>query len=256
MAFYLINTDHKASDAFTPDLWFQHSCAFAGDCEDHRGKHASIFKRLRPTDALFMYHSEVGYVGAGTVLEEWDERVYEGKDRLLYIREVYEYRIAVQWIRDWRNSPRTGEDGLPVPRGRSWQEIDASRFPMVRIYASNEMIQSFEELNRHQQEAIAQSQALSDEDRRRRIEAGDVIPEMITVLTTAFQRNPDVVVAVLKRANGVCESCGNPAPFVRRVDGTPYLEVHHIITLSSGGPDTEANAQALCPNCHRRVHYG
>jgi 5-methylcytosine-specific restriction protein A len=70
-----------------------------------------------------------------------------------------------------------------------------------------------------------------------------------------YQRNPDVVAAVLERANGHCERCRNPAPFLRS-DGTPYLEVHHSIGLADGGPDTVANALALCPNCHRELHYG
>ncbi|MFM0350878.1 HNH endonuclease [Paraburkholderia sp. RL17-347-BIC-D] len=26
--------------------------------------------------------------------------------------------------------------------------------------------------------------------------------------------------------------------------------------LAQGGPDTVANAIALCPNCHRERHYG
>lgn len=37
---------------------------------------------------------------------------------------------------------------------------------------------------------------------------------------------------------------------------SPYLEVHHIIFLAQGGDDTVDNAEALCPNCHRRKHYG
>lgn len=61
---------------------------------------------------------------------------------------------------------------------------------------------------------------------------------------------------VLRRANGVCEQCGDKAPFIRRSDNIPYLEVHHKVMLSEGGEDTVVNAHALCPNCHREVHYG
>lgn len=258
MALYLINTDHDARDIPTYNFWFQDpGHAFAGDHEGHREEHARVFRKLQCEDILFMYHSGVGYVGVGTVLEEWDGQVYEGDNRLLYTGEnLYEYRIRVQWTRDWRGSPRRGEDGLPIPRGGSWQEIDANRFPMARVYASQETVESSEEHDRRQEKAIAQSQALSDEERRKRIECADPMPKVVTVLTTVFQRNPDVIVGVLKRADGVCERCGEAAPFTRRSDGTPYLEVHHVVTLSLGGPDTEANAQALCPNCHRRAHYG
>ena len=82
------------------------------------------------------------------------------------------------------------------------------------------------------------------------------MPKKILVTTTAYQRNPDVIVEVLERANGICENCGNPAPFARQRDGTPYLEVHHKLQLSLGGEDTVENAIALCPNCHRKSHYG
>lgn len=93
------------------------------------------------------------------------------------------------------------------------------------------------------------------EARRKRLENAPIIPNKIKVASTAFVRNPDVVAEVLLRANGYCEYCKNPAPFIRRVDNTPYLEVHHRKMLAEGGEDTVANAVALCPNCHRQAHY-
>jgi 5-methylcytosine-specific restriction protein A len=71
-----------------------------------------------------------------------------------------------------------------------------------------------------------------------------------------FARNPDVVAEVLERAGGRCEYCGCPAPFTKRSNGMPYLEVHHKIQLAHDGEDTVSNAVALCPNCHRKAHYG
>jgi 5-methylcytosine-specific restriction protein A len=70
-----------------------------------------------------------------------------------------------------------------------------------------------------------------------------------------YQRSRDVRIYVLARANGKCEGCNAPAPFIR-LDGTPYLEPHHLRRLSDGGPDHPAHVIALCPNCHRRVHAG
>ncbi|WP_242657405.1 HNH endonuclease [Vibrio antiquarius] len=64
------------------------------------------------------------------------------------------------------------------------------------------------------------------------------------------------MVEVLLRADGVCERCKQQAPFSRSRDGTPYLEVHHIKRLADGGDDSVENAQALCPNCHRELHFG
>jgi 5-methylcytosine-specific restriction endonuclease McrA len=69
-----------------------------------------------------------------------------------------------------------------------------------------------------------------------------------------FVRCPEVVAWILMRAGGVCELCGEAAPF-ERADRTPYLEVHHVRPLADGGPDTVDNAVALCPTCHRAVHH-
>ncbi|WP_369063310.1 HNH endonuclease [Burkholderia gladioli] len=81
-------------------------------------------------------------------------------------------------------------------------------------------------------------------------------PRKVLVMTEVFIRNPDVVAKVLIRADGRCEKCHCEAPFRRRTDGSPYLEVHHIRRLADDGEDTVENAQALCPNCHRESHFG
>jgi 5-methylcytosine-specific restriction enzyme A len=73
--------------------------------------------------------------------------------------------------------------------------------------------------------------------------------------SSRFLRDPNVIAWVLRAAEGHCEICSAPAPFLRH-DATPYLEVHHIRPLAEGGPDTVDNAVACCPNCHRNMHYG
>ena len=71
----------------------------------------------------------------------------------------------------------------------------------------------------------------------------------------ARARSKAVRVYVLRRADGVCEACEEPAPFIAK-DGRPYLEPHHIDRLVDGGPDHPAHVAAVCPNCHRRIHSG
>lgn len=66
-------------------------------------------------------------------------------------------------------------------------------------------------------------------------------------------RSEAIRLYALKRANGICEGCSQPAPFLSK-DG-PFLEVHHIERIADGGPDHPANVAALCPNCHKHVHY-
>ncbi|WJV24496.1 MULTISPECIES: HNH endonuclease [Pseudomonas] len=81
-------------------------------------------------------------------------------------------------------------------------------------------------------------------------------PTVTVRMVKQFNRNPWVVAEVLERAQGICESCKEPAPFMRRTDGSPYLEVHHLVQLAHDGDDVVENSVALCPNCHRQKHHG
>lgn len=72
---------------------------------------------------------------------------------------------------------------------------------------------------------------------------------------TVYERSAIVRRYVLMRAGGVCECCNAPAPF-ETVAGQPFLEAHHIRRVSDGGPDDPRHMAGICPNCHRRAHYG
>lgn len=84
---------------------------------------------------------------------------------------------------------------------------------------------------------------------------GSLQPERQERLTAVYVRDQRVVDWVLVRSQGICECCLKAAPF-EALAGHPFLEVHHVHPLAEGGPDTIDNAVALCPNCHREVHYG
>lgn len=105
------------------------------------------------------------------------------------------------------------------------------------------------------QEIVDSALCESQDTRQKRLALANKIPKKIQTTSMIFQRNPDVVAEVLFRANGYCEHCHNPAPFIRQTNGSPYLEVHHIKSLAEGGEDTIENATALCPNCHRKSHH-
>ena len=105
-------------------------------------------------------------------------------------------------------------------------------------------------------EAVQESLKDTSNARIARLNNAAKLPTKVPVFTYAFVRNPDVVAEVLFRASGKCERCLKAAPFKRKKDLQPYLEVHHIVQLSQDGEDTVINALALCPNCHRHLHYG
>ena len=102
------------------------------------------------------------------------------------------------------------------------------------------------------------TRSISDrpDTRRRRLENAPPRPQRRLATTWVFDRNPDVVAERLLLAKGQCELCHSDAPFLRKSDDRPYLEVHHIERLIDGGLDTVENTIALCPNCHRREHFG
>jgi len=75
-----------------------------------------------------------------------------------------------------------------------------------------------------------------------------------TYKTTATGRSTSTAIHsyATQRSKGICESCDEAAPFTTK-NGRPYLEVHHLIPISKGGPDHPENVAAVCPNCHRRT---
>jgi len=81
----------------------------------------------------------------------------------------------------------------------------------------------------------------------------DTVENSTYVYVKRRKRSSDVTSHTRIRANGICDLCGNKAPFDDKY-GVPYLETHHLVTLASNGPDAIFNTVALCPNCHRKMH--
>lgn len=79
-------------------------------------------------------------------------------------------------------------------------------------------------------------------------------PEKHETTSSAYPRSVEVRRSVLLRAAGICECCS--APGFKTSGGAIYLETHHVVPLSEKGPDVEWNVVAICPNDHRRAHFG
>lgn len=136
-----------------------------------------------------------------------------------------------------------------VPRREVGTHVRPINIEALTTGAQNTHDESFER-------TLKEAMRRTPEERLRRLSEAPKLPESTTVVTRVFIRNPDVIAQALHRANGICEGCQQNAPFLRRSDDSPYLEVHHRLPLAAGGEDTLENAVALCPNCHRRTHYG
>ncbi len=127
---------------------------------------------------------------------------------------------------------------------------------LAELSLKERTLQTLSQYHKNLEESVAK--ALKDEKsiRKGRLIAAPKLPSEKTVTAKVFIRNPDVIAEVLEHAAGKCEYCKSSAPFNRKSNGTPFLEVHHRLPLAEGGEDTVENAIALCPNCHREAHYG
>jgi 5-methylcytosine-specific restriction protein A len=94
---------------------------------------------------------------------------------------------------------------------------------------------------------------LSEEDLLLKAKQAVKAPGSRQTIVKQYQRNEYVAEETKRRANGICQLCLLPAPFINK-NKKPYLEVHHIVWLVREGNDSLENTVALCPNCHRKMH--
>ena len=224
----------------------------------------SCGKFVRPGNPVFVYVTEKG------ICHEWVITVPPTPDpKWGYscpVRFVADFEppISIHELREWIphevwppphfNFRGYRCIGVPVAaatiirrlRARSKGSTHSTVTPVILL---SQVEQQFEK-------DLLRAEARSVAERRARLRRAKRYPEKTSVTTVAFARNADVITEVLRRAGGRCENCHRPAPFARASDGSPYLEVHHRIRLAEGGEDTIKNAVALCPNCHRRSHFG
>jgi predicted HNH restriction endonuclease len=145
---------------------------------------------------------------------------------------------------------------------QTFDEINAKAF--IRFVAQDKLFPTANETIKESQaeykvtfeNQVNESLDDSSENRQRRLASRSTKPKVVYRLVQDYRRDPDVVAEALYRAEGFCEKCKEKAPFIKRSNGEPYLEVHHIIPLSQGGLDSLENVISLCPNCHREIHFG
>ena len=146
--------------------------------------------------------------------------------------------------RGWvRLRPHQKQGWLLTDEGRT----QALRIESERTAAEHPPTVDAEDLERHVRELIKKGQVQKP--------IGSSNPVFVSTRGQRRpQRDPRVKAWVLQQAAGQCQLCGASAPFLT-ADGTPFLEVHHVERLADGGADTVENTAAVCPNCHRALHY-
>ncbi|MDR2833561.1 MAG: HNH endonuclease [Streptococcaceae bacterium] len=85
--------------------------------------------------------------------------------------------------------------------------------------------------------------------------------KLIKGKTTQFKRNSQVGADAIILANYKCQINPNHKFFISRRTNKNYVEAHHLIPIAyqalfTNGIDVVENISALCPVCHRLIHYG
>ena len=155
----------------------------------------------------------------------------------------YIYRGVVSLADKPYQEIQKGDDGVPR---KIWM------FPL-KLQTSTQSIPEAS-LNKYikEKEKAAEKLSLAELKKRAEQNESDNVSSR-NVSSNVFIRDAFVAEYAKRRANGICQLCGQKAPFANK-EGKPYLECHHIEWISEGGSDTIENTVALCPNCHRKMH--
>ena len=120
--------------------------------------------------------------------------------------------------------------------------------PINKVSIGNKEFDAYENVRKTKVRALtkAELRARAKESSKKEVSSRNV-------LSTTYVRDQNIAEYAKEWAEGICQLCGETAPFKDR-NGSPYLESHHIIWLADGGSDSIDNTIALCPNCHRKMH--
>jgi 5-methylcytosine-specific restriction protein A len=162
----------------------------------------------------------------------------------VFTPKEYTFRGQVHLAEQPYQETQLGENGQPR---KVWV------FPLKAVAGLASLTLPESTYAQQEERLVKQAQKLSHEELKRRAKQAPRKPGTSQTSSQQYARDPHVTAFAKRRANGICQLCGNPAPFLSP-DGEPYLECHHVIWLAQGGEDSIENTVALCPNCHRRVH--
>lgn len=169
----------------------------------------------------------------GELSDEFGRTEKSFEYRMQNISYVYSL-MGRDWVSGLKPAKNVGSNNAAIIE-RLISEVEGQEFPKVAEFET-------QVISHKAKKALEKPQGIKE-------------PDKTYSSVTNFVRDPKVKAWVLKESNGRCECCDSKAPFVTAA-GEPFLEVHHLRRLADAGSDTISNALALCPNCHREMHYG
>ena len=78
--------------------------------------------------------------------------------------------------------------------------------------------------------------------------------------SSKYPRNGSYAKQALEQANYKCEINSEHTTFISKATNKQYMEAHHLFPMSAqeeidNSLDVPANIIALCPGCHRKIHF-
>jgi len=199
----------------------------------------------------------LNYTGTGKI---GDQSISQAQNKALFLAK--QEGVKVYLFESWKDNEYyyVGEVEL-VGSPYQVEEPDENgdmrlvlKFPLKRVDSSIPIVIDINDVEKNELEKIKEIRKLSFHDVKEKAklaESNNISTR--EVRTTYRERNQFIAEHTKERAKGICDLCGEEAPFKDKY-GKPYLESHHVITLANDGPDAIYNTVAICPNCHRKVH--
>lgn len=207
---------------------------------------------------------------------------YYGKQEEGYILLFRVYKLDAS-IKDEAKAENSKSKGRKCYYGLDKAFKSGKLFPVISDTAFDEMKSelidifkrnhSFISIDQNDLQVI--SDAFEDQDlieKIRRVQIGNTAGEIyvpkpeskkaaIVGKTKKYPRDVNRSINALRRANYKCEVDHTHQTFLRKSDGKPYTEPHHLIPVNrfelfDVDIDVEANIISLCSNCHNLLHYG
>jgi hypothetical protein len=243
--YYWLNVDSNTYDWSFSDIKIGRSQTYSSlNPKGNKRKNEGCFKDIKIGDLVVAYETQT--VKAITAVCRVVDKYEEDNEIFVEFQKIEDYEKALEWDILKENKELLDCDVILRHRGTLF-ELEKEHYDvMVKLLEALNTSEGYEE---ELYKAIKESLKDDNQKRKERLENRiSPYPDTYEVATKAFKRSADVIAEVLIRANGLCEKCGKEAPFKRKTDGTPYLEVHHRKRLADGGADTVDNAIAVCPN--------
>lgn len=187
--------------------------------------------------------------------------------------DEYEMPVVYLGIKGKLKIFQNGEDfeievnDVPISENKKYFELDTTVEPFVlkktgtwtiAVSEADDVSEANEEVDDELIIGLKDFKPVSDftytptpEDKAPRVEhKGRLVPA----------RNRQKAQNALALSEYKCE-VGNHETFIRKSNGLPYTEPHHLIPLQfdelfEKSLDVEANIVSLCSNCHNKIHYG